>query len=166
MASKQTDLTYNIIEALLTGEVDGMRVNARASSGGRGGSKLEGVHQYFLANNPFSTGVKLKESKAGRVGGTLPMGRSSLRLHESRKNWIRLIPAAGNVMHGRSGFAIHGRGKRGSDGCIVPSDFHVVLTLCKLAEARKKSGGSEIVLNVVAIGADVDKKLREWTHTA
>jgi hypothetical protein len=162
----KSDLTYNIIEALLTGNVDGVQFNARANSGGRGGSKLGGVQQYFLANNPFSTGVKLREGKPASVGGTLPMGRYTLRLHESRKNWIRLIPAAGNQMHGRSGFAIHGRGVRGSDGCIVPTDFPVVLHLCKLAKARKKAGRPDIELSVVAVGTDVDKKLREWMHTA
>jgi hypothetical protein len=160
------DLTYNIVETLLTGEVDGVHISARAHSGGRGGSKKSGVHQYFLADNPFATGVKLDEKKKGSVGGTLPMGSYTLRLHESRDNWIRLIPAADNNMKGRSGFAIHGRGKRGSDGCIVPTDFHLVLKLCKLVEARKKKGLSEITLQVVAIGADVDKKLREWQTIA
>jgi len=166
MASIKADLTYNIVEMALVGNIDGVRINSRAHSGGRAGSKLDGVHNYFLGNNPFSTGAKLKDDMAGSAGGTLPMGRYSLRLHESRKNWIRLIPDAGNAMKGRAGFAIHGRGKRGSDGCIVPTDFHIVLKLCELVEARQKKHGAEVVLNVVAIGADVDKKLREWTHLA
>lgn len=166
MQTGNTDLTYNIVEASLTGQVDGVWFNARANSGGRGGSKKKGVQQYFLANNPFASGVKLREGDASSVGGTLPMGRYILRLHESRKNWIRLIPAAGNQMHGRSGFAIHGRGIRGSDGCIVPTDFPIVLRLCKLAEARRKAGKPDIQLSVVAVGTDVDKKLREWLHTA
>ena len=162
----RSELTYNIVETLLTGQVDGVHISSRAHSGGRGGSKLSGVQQYFLADNPFATGVKLNEKKKGSVGGTLPMGSYTLRLHESRHNWIRLIPAAGNSMKDRSGFAIHGRGKRGSDGCIVPTDFNIVLKLCKLAEARKKKGLPEISLQVVAIGADVDKKLREWQTIA
>ena len=161
-----SDLTYNIVESLLTGQVDGVHISARAHSGGRGGSKTSGVQQYFLADNPFATGIKFDEKKEGSVGGTLPMGRYALRLHESRDNWIRLIPAADNNMKARSGFAIHGRGKRGSDGCIVPTDFHVVLKLCKLAEARQQKGQPEIALQVVAIGTDVDKKLREWQTIA
>jgi hypothetical protein len=163
---QQADLTYNIIEAHLTGRVDGVRINARALSGGRAGSKLTGVQQYFLANNPFATKIKLQEGVPGSAGGTLPMGRYRLHLHESRKNWIRLIPAPGTQMHGRSGFAIHGRGTRGSDGCIVPTDFPVVQHLCKLVEARQRTGKPEIELTVVAVGTDVDRKLREWTHTA
>jgi hypothetical protein len=77
-----------------------------------------------------------------------------------------LIPSSQNQMHGRAGFAIHGRGTRGSDGCIVPTDFPVVQLLCKLAETRQKAGKPEIELSVVAIGADVDRKLREWNQLA
>jgi hypothetical protein len=161
-----SDLTYNIIEAHLTGKVDGVQINARAHSGGRGGSKKKGAQQYFLVDNPFATGIKLDEKNKDSVGGTLPMGRYNLRPHEKRKNWIRLIPGAQNNMKGRAGFAIHGRGKRGSDGCIVPTDFNIVLKLYALAEARQKQRLPEITLEVVAIGTDVDKKLREWQHIA
>jgi hypothetical protein len=164
-----TDLTYNVIEGHLTGSIDGERINARASSGGRGGTKTAGAENYFLVNNPFASGVKLKDPKKGSVGGTLPMGRYTLRVHEDKKhkkNWIRLIPDTSNSMKGRAGFAIHGRGKRGSDGCIVPTDFHMVLMLYKLVEAREQAGQPDVTLSVVAIGTDVDKKMREWRQLA
>jgi hypothetical protein len=166
MHVNDTDLMYNVIDGLLTGEVDGKHINARANSGGRAGSKTAGVQNYFLANNPFATSVKFEKGKAGSVGGTLPLGIYTLRLHESRNAWIRLIPDASNNMRGRSGFAIHGRGKRGSDGCIVPSDFHVVLSLYALVKARKQKALPEITLGVVATGSDVDQKLRQWSTTA
>ena len=112
------DLTYNVVEMTLAGSIDGRQFNATAYSGGRAGSKQANVVHPMLANNPFSTGVKLTKDNPG---GTLPLGTYELKTHESRKNWIRLNPTAGTSMKGRAGFAIHGRGQRGSDGCIVPA---------------------------------------------
>lgn len=158
------DLTYNILEHSLTGAIDGTRINAKAVSGGRAGSKTDGAVNPLLANNPYLTGVKLS---GGTPGGTLPQGTYTLRTHEKRKNWIRLVPRSG-AMHGRAGFAIHGRGKRGSDGCIVPWDFHNVLLLYKLTKAREAEGASAPTLEVIAVG-DADAPIRlmdRWARTA
>ena len=144
-----TDLVYNVVEELLTGEIDGKRINARSVSGGRAGSKKAGVVNMFLANNPFSTGVK---KTAKNPGGTIPLAKFLLRTHESRSNWIRLVPMGDQNLHGRDGFAIHGRGQRGSDGCIVPSDFHNVLLIHSLVKKREEAGGPAPTLQVVAIG--------------
>ena len=144
-----TDLVYNVVEQLLTGEIDGKRINAHSVSGGRAGSKRAGVVNGFLANNPFATGVK---KSAANPGGTIPLASFELRVHESRANWIRLVPLRGQNLHGRDGFAIHGRGQRGSDGCIVPSDFHNVLLLHSLVKGREDAGRAAPTLQVVAIG--------------
>jgi hypothetical protein len=160
------ELTFNIVEAHLTGKVDGVHINSRAHSGGRGGSKQAGVQKYFLMDNPFATRAKRNDKDKASIGGTLPMGCYSLRPHESRSNWIRLIPATGTDMKGRDGMAIHGRGKRGSDGCIVPTAFNVVVTLYDLAKARQRDGRPEITLQVVATGFDVDRKLRQMREIA
>ena len=99
------------------------------------------------------------------------MGKYRLKTHESTPNWIRLLPFTENYMHKRDGFAIHGRGKRGSDGCIVPTDFAVVQQLHSLVAARERSGGAAPTLAVVAIG-DLDavdrrlKRLEAWSRTA
>ncbi|KRA41755.1 hypothetical protein ASD80_12010 [Devosia sp. Root635] len=146
-------MVYNIVEGHLTGSIDGTFIDARAGSGGRAGSKTPGAVNTTLANNPFGTGVKLSSATPG---GALPLGFYSLRTHESRQNWIRLVPAPGTNMHGRAGMAIHGRGKRGSDGCIVPADFNVVLQLHKLCKAREKAGQANPTLEVLAIG-DLDQ---------
>ena len=83
----------------------------------------------------------------------LPMVTYYLKTHESRPSWIRLIPLANKAaMKGRDGFAIHGRGKRGSDGCIVPTDFNVVQLLYKLVKAREDAGKPAPTLSVVAVG--------------
>lgn len=143
------DLIYNIAEQTLSGEIDGVFISARAGSGGRAGSKTPNALNNWLANNPFATRVK----KTDRYpGGPLPMGTYRVVLHEVRKNWLRLEPLDSTPMFTRDGMAIHGRGSRGSDGCIVPTDFNVVLQLCKLVKARQDAGGEAVLLEAVAIG--------------
>lgn len=124
-----TDLVYNIVkQMLLTGTIDEITICARAGSGGRAGTKTPGALHELLANNPYTTRVR----KAGkRPGGPLPRARYKLSTHEARPNWIRLTPLLEDrrFLHGRAGFAVHGRGPWGSDGCIVPMDFPVVRLL-------------------------------------
>jgi hypothetical protein len=163
-----TDLTYNIVEEVLGGSIDGVLISAAAVSGGRAGSKTPGAVHLFLANNPYATRVKKSNTTPG---GPLVIGKYRLKTHESTPNWIRLLPFGETHMHKRDGFAIHGRGKRGSDGCIVPTDFAVVQQLYSLVAARERSGGPAPTLAVVAIG-DLDaverrlKRLEAWSRTA
>jgi hypothetical protein len=82
------------------------------------------------------------------------MGLYTLKVHESKPNWIRLIPNKKNYMSKRDGFAIHGRGKRGSDGCIVPNNFSIVTKLYDLTK-KYADAGKEITLEVKAVG-DID----------
>jgi hypothetical protein len=56
--------------------------------------------------------------------------------------------------------AIHGRGARGSDGCIVPTDFHMMLRLCQLVRKHREVTGGDVILEVVAIGSDLDRQNR------
>jgi hypothetical protein len=153
------ELTYNIASRLLTGAIDGHRVSAYAVSGGRAGTKSKDGFNWWLANNPLATHVKLPSNRA-HPGGPLPMGVYRILLHESKENWLRLLPLDDRMMHGRSGMAIHGRGMRGSDGCIVPTDFSVVRHLCSLIKKRKEAGGRDVRLQVVAIGVDLDRQNR------
>jgi hypothetical protein len=152
MTDHTTDLVFNIVEQLLTGSIDGTHIDARAVSGGRAGSKTKGVVDVFLANNPYATGLKKRRT---RPGGPLPIARYRLKTHESRANIIRLNPFDGEYMKGRTGMEIHGRGPRGSDGCIVPMDFHVVQLLYKLVKTREDAKKAAPTLAVVAIG-DLD----------
>lgn len=160
-----TDLTYNIVEETLGGMIDGVSISATAVSGGRAGSKQTGAVNPFLANNPYATRVK---KTATTPGGPLIIGKYQLRTHESRENWIRLVPFDENHMHDRDGFAIHGRGKRGSDGCIVPTDFAVVTQLHSLVKAREQAGKAAPTLAVVAVGDldAIDRRLDAWRRTA
>jgi hypothetical protein len=56
----------------------------------------------------------------------------------------------------------------GSDGCIVPTDFHVVQLLYRLVKGREKQGKDAPTLAVVAIGdfRALDIKLDTLNHTA
>lgn len=168
--STSAELSYNIASMRLQGVVDGFEVSVIAYSGGRGGSKTPGASNSIIVNNPFLTGLKLNVAKKneGSVGGALPMGIYSLSLHENKKNWIRLNPVNVVNMKGRDGFAIHGRGERGSDGCIVPSDFEVVKKLCELLAERKKKSQGSVYLKVYAVG-DLDfflNNMESWKNTA
>jgi hypothetical protein len=147
----ETDLVYNIVEQMLSGRLDGVTITAHAGSGGRAGSKTKGAENIFLANNPYATRVK---KKGTRPGGPLPLARYYLRTHESKNKWIRLLPFASDakLLRNRDGFAIHGRGKWGSDGCIVPTDFNIVKVLYELVEAREKAQKPAPTLAVVAVG--------------
>ena len=147
--STSTDLVYNIVEQTLRGKIDTVEINAHAVSGGRAGSKEKGAVDHRIADNPFATHLK---KTSDRPGGPTPLRRFSLKTHETRPNWIRLIPLAGEDLGDRSGFAIHGRGTRGSDGCIVPTAFHNVLLIWKLVKAREDAGKPAPTLAVVAIG--------------
>jgi hypothetical protein len=143
------DLSYNIVTRRLQGCIDDTQIDGVAVSGGRAGSKLAGAVLESLANNPFATRVK---KTAASPGGPLPMALYRLVTHESRKNWIRLVPANPAALGGRAGFAIHGRGDRGSDGCIVPMDFSIVLLVHRLVRAREEAGKSAPTLVVQTVG--------------
>lgn len=125
------NLTFAIFEGVLTGTAGGKSWHVFAASGGRGGSKTPKVVDPTVANNPYATGVKLK---SGNSGGPIPAGRYVIEKpvanYKGRGRWAKLIPDKCNSMHGRAGFAIHGSGPRGSDGCIVPknkAEFHELM---------------------------------------
>jgi len=151
MLPTRTDLLYNIVEQTLVGAIDGVPITAQAGSGGRAGSKTKGAVNMFLANNPYATSVK---KTAAHPGGPLPRARYKLTTHESRDLWIRLTPLEedGAMLGKRDGFAIHGRGSWGSDGCIVPTDFTVVQLIHRLVKARESAGKEAPTLEVVAAG--------------
>ncbi|MFN7846371.1 MAG: tlde1 domain-containing protein [Bacteroidota bacterium] len=153
------DLIFNIATGKLAGSINGINIETIAVSGGRGGSKTKGAANPLLVNNPFLTHIKLKGHSETDYAGSLPMGFYTLKAHETRNNWIRLIPSSANVMYKRDGFAIHGRGPRGSDGCIVLSDFELLKQIFKLI----KESQTEITLEVKAIG-DLDFILKKMDY--
>lgn len=152
-----SDLTYNIASHKLTGRIGTRFFDASAGSGGRAGSTTKGAVNPFLANNPLAYCVK--SPKTGQFG-PLPLGLYSMKSHESHKGWIRLIPNSSNQMCGRDGFAIHGHGRIGSHGCIVPESALVLNELLQAVAGVEKAKGTPPTLEVVAIGSDLDRQNR------
>ena len=149
------DLTYNIPEEQLSGTIDATVIDVHAGSGGRAGSTTKGVVNWYLQNNPFATGVH----RGPHGFGPLPLGRYTMLQHEVHPHWVWLVPLAGSDMLGRSGFAIHPRGPIGSHGCIVPDNAQDVIRILHAIAHRKADGGPDPILEVIAVGSDLDRKL-------
>ena len=149
-------LTYNIVEQRLSGHIGGVAINCAAGSGGRAGSKIKDAENWWLKNNAFATHVHL----GAHQFGPLPQGRYYMRLHEKQNNMVRLGPFPSNIMYGRSGFLIHGRGAIGSHGCVVPYDFSNVIKIYTAVKTYISARKSNPVLEVVAVGSDVDRQFR------
>lgn len=118
------NLTFYIADGLLIGTANGRMFHVDARSGGGGGSR---AHPEGNAdtNNPGSVGVR---TTSAHRGGPIPPGRYRIST-PSRDPHLglsaALTPADADQrahMLGRDGFYIHGRGPRGSDGCIVPME--------------------------------------------
>ncbi len=155
----QPEMAYNIAGGVLRGRIDGVSFVASAGSGGRAGSKTPGAVNWWLANNPLATGVRTPKDES-RAGGPLPMGIYRVVPHEHHADRLRLLPLDPAAMQGRHSMQIHGRGKHGSFGCIVPTDFNNVLLICKLVRARVARGGKPVHLRVFAEGTDLDLQNR------
>jgi hypothetical protein len=149
-------LTYNIVEHRLSGDVGGVPINCAAGSGGRAGTKTKEAENWWLKNNALATHVHF----GAHQFGPLPQGRYYMRPHEKHSDMVRLDPFPSNLMFGRSGFLIHPRGPIGSHGCIVPyafSDVRKIYTAVKTYVGVRKSNP---VLEVIAVGSDVDQQFR------
>jgi hypothetical protein len=147
-------LTYNIVEERLSGMIGPVPINCCAGSGGRAGTKTKNGENWYLKNNALATHVH----SGAHQYGPLPQGKYNMRPHETDKHMVRLDPFPSNIMHGRRGFLIHGRGKIGSHGCIVPYEFGDVLKIHKAVEDYIKSYKADPILQVIAVGSDVDRK--------
>lgn len=117
------NLSYFIWERLLTGTIGGKHIHVPALSGGGGGSNR--YESSNSTNNPYMVGLQTygaPDAPDHRHGGPLPLGKYIIKppaRHPRLGPSARLEPT-GQPMLGRSGFLIHGRGRHGSDGCIVP----------------------------------------------
>lgn len=153
------ELTYYIFEGVLVGTAGEKSFHIFALSGGGGGSKSKqkGWVKSEVVNNPYMTGLETKDTKSGHQhGGPIPVGGYQIekpeKNHKGHGRWASLTPMSGNKMAGRSGgFAIHGRGQHGSDGCIVPTNpanFH------QLMDALEKDGGGTLFVLPAMGGTD------------
>lgn len=147
-------LKYYIYEALLTGQLDGKIIWMSAMSGGGAMSKLK-ITDPTVVNNPYAWTKKAtyKSKKAATPqnrGGPIPPGEYEIWAPESSRGYLAayLKPLGSTAMLlkriNRDGFLIHGSGKFGSDGCIVPAKPAEYQKLMKGLKADK--GGKLIVL--------------------
>ena len=148
-------LTYDIANELLSGNVGKHKFYTRAFSGGGRGRKPKYGSGEDTLRSHLSTTVANEEN--GLRGGPLPPGDYvctyvahhhifheciHLRITNSAR-YINSAFARFPIWHGRpqdGDFYIHGRGKKGSDGCIVPalpSELHRLTRSIKEASETK-----------------------------
>jgi hypothetical protein len=149
MAETNGHLLYFIYDQILVGQVNGLHFQLHAVAGGRAGSIYPKVVNKAVANNPYRTGQQ-ENKPPGTVGGPLPCGKYTLQVDRERKNWINLVPDKDNWMAGRAGFAIHGHGPIGSQGCIVPDLFSDLQSLV----SNVQRSPTPVTLTVVAGSLD------------
>jgi hypothetical protein len=133
------ELTYSISRQWLEGSIGTDKFSLRAWSGGGRGRTGAGAETDAGSYNVFR-----KESEEGGKhvhGGPIPPGLYICRhlpkhstfgecifLEQTLLSLVHIDPKAhplsGNFirLYNRDGFFIHGRGKHGSDGCIVPNN--------------------------------------------
>ena len=142
------ELTYDAEKELLQGTIGKeLPFNITAYSGGSRGhsahvskeqSKLylhsEATSLFSHFANTATRGHGSKDDPYKQRGGTLPPGHYARRyianhkvfhdcvhLHRSADTFIHFPTVSGGLNNRGDDFFIHGRGKKGSDGCIVPA---------------------------------------------
>ena len=121
-------LTYDLAAARLFGTVGGQHFSMDAVSGG-GRGRVKGKPDSSFGSHLSTT---QEDAKANVRGGPLPSGEYAceyLQNHPPFHECIHLRPLT-STQHllltrvgghrGLNSFYIHGRGPKGSDGCIVP----------------------------------------------
>jgi hypothetical protein len=124
--------TFDAPSERLTGMIGTDHFHLHAVSGG-GRGRTVGVASDTVESHLATTQL-IKHGPRAHRGGTLPPGTyrcQYLANHHHFHECVRLhaLPSATAIhspfatmpiVHGRGGFYIHGRGRHGSDGCIVP----------------------------------------------
>ena len=156
-------LTYDITNERLFGTIGNEHISIWARSGGGRGSK---VHPEGQPGQEGLASWNTQRKEAGTTrGGPIPsgfytvqppanhhtLGRASyLEQTVTSLLYANLSAAAGVSATDRDGFYIHGRGRKGSDGCIVPmEDFAHLMDLLATS--------APLMLHVVSAGVRMDK---------
>ena len=130
-------LLYDAPSRWLSGKIGERTFGMRAESGGGRASTTASAWQTGLKSY-LATTPEIKDRHGTRIqrGGTLPPGTYTckyLKTHSTFHECVRLVRDASSLHciaspfashpiphHRGNDFFIHGRGKLGSDGCIVP----------------------------------------------
>ena len=159
-------LKYSIRDEMLYGSVADESFSMKAFSGGGRGSTA-GMELHDLKH--WSTNKKAPPAFTQRSrGGPLPVGMYLVKyygFHDHLGRCAILMQTLSSLLHAdpwsdvgvsvtdRSGFYIHGRGPKGSDGCIVPSKGSDLKSLLDTLEDE----GSVIALFVQDEGVNAEK---------
>lgn len=162
----KNSLRYSISSEILYGTVGGETFSLKAYSGGGRGSTT-GMERTDLRH--WSTGKKAPSQFSQRNrGGPLPTGHylvSYYGQHEHLGRCAELFQTLTSLLHAdpfsaigmsvtdRGGFFIHGRGPRGSDGCIVPDKATDLKDLLDAIQKQK----SPVLLTVFSEGVNAEK---------
>ena len=158
-------LTYDIANERLFGAIGNQNIALWARSGGGRGSKIHPDGESGQLGLALWD-TQRQEDGAKRIrGGPLPPGAYvvqkpaihptlglSAYLEQTVTSLLYANPssAIGLSVTNRDGFYIHGRGPKGSDGCVVPMEkFNQLMALLK--------AHAPVVLRVVNAGARTDK---------
>jgi len=140
------NLTYYIVDGVLTGLINGRLYHLLALSGGAGGSTKRPAES--STNNPYLEGLKTSGGPSEKKhvhGGPVPPGKYKIEppaKHPHLGLSAKLVHPGWKPM-GRDGFFIHGRGPHGSDGCIVPLNSK---QFQDLMDALTQSNGGSLVV--------------------
>lgn len=159
-------LNYSIRDEMLYGTISSRSMSMFAFSGGGRGSTA-GMEQTDIRHWNSQKKAPATFSRQDR-GGPLPAGLYLVNyhgVHEHLGRCAALTQTISSLVYAdpfsdigiavteRDGFYIHGRGPKGSDGCIVPSKSG---DLTKILDAIK-AATDPIVLIVKNEGADADR---------
>jgi hypothetical protein len=151
MKKQSFDFVYYVWSEILLGSIDGQSFCMKAVSGG-GRGRTQGKAEASLASySPHKTTIKAQ----GKRGGSLPPGlwrveRPSEYKGKMGKPVAKLTPISDQVSaypsreYKKAPFLIHGRGKEGSDGCIVIEKVHRK----RLLDAIEKKGGATLLVSL------------------
>lgn len=158
-------LTYDAATSLLYGAIPGFKSFHMFAESGGGRGRTEGAAQNDIYSHLATTRtVKTVKHNYIQRGGTLPPGDYKCTYwanHKTFKECVQLITqenakrifspfAIHAIVHCRKldDFFIHGRGKLGSDGCIVPYNRAERL---RLARAIRDYDG-DVIITVKHVG--------------
>lgn len=163
------DFVYYVWSETLVGNLEGTSFCIRAVSGG-GRGRTEGEAEKSFAS--FSPHVAT-DNETGRRGGALPPGLWRIELPSQyrgnmAKPAAKLTPVSNQVSdyatreYSAAPFLIHGRGKLGSDGCLVIEKTERKLLL----DAVEKAGGATILVSLNTQAGDLLDRAAQRNRTA
>lgn len=163
------DFVYYVWSETLVGSLEGKSFCVRAVSGGGRGRTAGEPEKSFASFSPH-VGT---DNVTGTRGGTLPPGLWRVELPSEYvgsmgKPAAKLTPISNQVSdyatreYTFAPFLIHGRGEKGSDGCLVIEKTERKILL----DAVEKAGGATILVSLNTQPGDLFDRATQFNRTA